>query len=114
MSQSGSYGAGGGGTSTLFTITNIDNTDSPYTVTSSDQYLSCDVSLGVLTINFPNTTTTGRYFYVKDVGGDAATNNITVTTPGGVVLIDGATTFVMNTNYESIGLVWNGSAYEIF
>jgi len=114
MSQSGSYGAGGGGSGFTWAITFLDNTDSPYTVLAADQYMSCDVSSGVLTIDLPDTTTTGRLFIVKDEGGDAATNNITITTTGGAVLIDGATTFVMNTDYEAVSLVWNGTSYSVY
>lgn len=99
---------------TLLPVTALDDTDSDYTVLSTDVYLSCDVSGGILTIDFPNAPSTGRVYYVKDSGGDAATNNITLTTAGGVVEIDGATTFVMNTDYESVNLLFNGTSYELF
>lgn len=98
----------------VISLTALDNTDSPYTVLSTDYYMTCDVSSGVLTIELPNGPTTGRTFIVKDAGGDSATNNITITTVGGVVTIDGGTTFVMNTDYESVSLVFNGTSYEVF
>lgn len=103
--------ANGGG---IVDITSIDNTDSPYIVLSTDEYLSCDVSLGVLTIQLPNAPTTGRVIIIKDSAGNCAANNITVTTVGGVVTIDGGTSFVMNTNYESISVIFNGTSYEVF
>lgn len=103
--------ANGGG---ALDITSLDNTDSPYVVLSTDEYLSCDVSGGVLTIQMPNAPSTGRIITVKDSGGDAATSNITVTTVGGVVTIDGGTSFVMNTNYESARFIFNGTSYEVF
>jgi hypothetical protein len=62
----------------------------------------------------PNAPSTGRSYVVKDTAGGAATHNITVTTVGGSVNIDGSTSFVMNTNYESVELIFNGTAYEIF
>lgn len=98
------------------TITNIDNTDSPYTVLSTDQYISCDVSTDVITVQLPNSTTDGRVIRIKDYTGDASTNNITVTTVGGTVLIDGATSYVMNSDFQAINIVWNNTntAYEIF
>jgi hypothetical protein len=98
----------------VITITLLDDTDSAYTVLTTDYYLSCDVSAGVLVINLANAPTTGRVIIVKDSTGSAASFNITVTTVGGVVTIDGATTFVMNTAYESSSFVFNGTSYEIF
>ena len=95
-------------------VTALDNTDSPYTVLTADYYMTCNVSAGVLTVSLPNAPTTGTVFIVKDSGGDAASNNITVTTAGGVVTIDGATTFVMNTAYESANFLFNGTSYEVF
>lgn len=96
------------------TVTSINDTDSPYTVLSTDEYLSCDISGGILTIELPDAPTTGRVIKVKDLGGDAATNNISVTTVGGAVTIDGATTYTMNTNYQAISVIFNGTSYEVF
>ncbi len=96
------------------TVTSVDNGDSPYTVLGSDQFLAVDTSGGVVTIRLPNAPATGTVFYVKDSAGTAAASNITVTTVGGAVNIDGATSFVMNTAYESISVVFDGTAYEVF
>ncbi len=94
------------------TYTNVNTT--PYTVLTTDDFLSVDSSGGVITVRLPNAATLGKTFVVKDRTGSAAANNITVTTVGGAVNIDGATTFVMNTNFQSISLIGNGSSYEIF
>lgn len=96
------------------TVTPLDDTDSPYTVLGTDEYLSCDVSGGTLTIELENAPSTGRVVKIKDAGGDAATNNISVTTAGGVVTIDGSTTYTMNTNYQAISVLFNGTSYEVF
>jgi len=98
----------------VITITSLDNTDSPYTVLSSDYYMSCDVSGGTLTIDLPDAPTTGKVYIVKDAGGDANTNNITVTTSGGIVTIDGATARVISTDYAALQFVFNGTSYEVF
>lgn len=87
---------------------------SPYVVLSTDEYLSVDSSGGAITLQFPNAAVQAKSFIVKDKSGSAATHNITITTVGGAVLIDGATSFVMNTNYESVNLMGSGSAYELF
>lgn len=98
----------------IVNITALDDTDSPYVVLSTDFYMTCNVTSGVLTIQLPNAPTTGRIFVVKDANGNCATNNITVTTVGGVVTIDGSTSFVMNTNYESANFLFNGTSYEVW
>lgn len=94
--------------------TAIDNTDSPYTVLSTDYFISCDSTAGAITVRLPNAPATGRSFIIKDRTGQAAANNITVTTVGGVVNIDGAATFVMNTAFESVTVLFNGTSYEIY
>jgi len=87
---------------------------SPYAATSTDEYLSVDSSGGAITVQLPNTASTGRTFIIKDRTGSAASNNITVTTPGGTVAIDGSTSFVMNTAYEAIEVIFNGTNYEVY
>ena len=94
--------------------TGVNHAASPYTVLAADYYISADVTAGVISILLPNAPATGRTFIVKDKVGLAATSNITVTTVGGAVNIDGATTFVMNTAYQSCELIFNGTSYEIF
>ncbi len=97
---------------TSLTYTNVNTT--PYVVLVTDQFISVDCSGGAITIQLPNAATSGQVFIIKDRTGSAATNNITVTTVGGAVNIDGATTFVMNTAYQSIEVIGNGSTYEVF
>lgn len=87
---------------------------SPYTALSTDYYLGVNATGGAISILLPNGPTMGRIFAIKDNVGIAATNNITVTTVGGVVTIDGAATFVMNTAYESVSLIFNGTSYEVY
>ncbi len=99
------------GTTTL-TYTNVNTT--PYVVLATDEYLSVDCSGGVITIQLPNAATLGRTFIIKDRTGSANSNTITVTTVGGAVNIDGATSYSMNTQYAAIELIGNGSTYEIF
>lgn len=85
-----------------------------YVVTATDYFISCDSTLGAITIQLPNSPTTYDQFVVKDRTGTALTNNITVTTVGGVVLIDGSATYVFDEPWESIEVLWNGTSYEIF
>ena len=55
----------------------------------------------------------GRTLVIKDTGGNAFLNPITVTTEGGET-IDGQDTFVMNSNYQSINLFTNGSNWFVY
>jgi hypothetical protein len=100
--------------SDIVSYTGITNASTPYTVIATDYYISCNVTAGVISVLLPNAPTTGRTFVIKDKVGLAASNNITVTTVGGVVTIDGATTFVMNTAYQAVNLVFNGTSYELW
>ena len=95
--------------------TNYTNVNtSPYVVLITDEYLSVDSSGGPITVQLPNVAALSSVFIIKDRTGSAAINNITVTTVGGLVNIDGATSFVMNTAYQAINVIGNGSTYEIY
>jgi len=104
----------------LFTLTEVApsyvNVVGPqtYVVTATDYFISCDSTLGAITIQLPNAPTTYDQFIVKDRTGTAPTNNITVTTVGGAVLIDGATTQVFTDPYESLEMLFNGASFETF
>jgi len=98
----------------VLAITSVAHGASPYTVLSTDQFLACQTSGGVITIKLPNAPTTGRVIYIKDSNGAAATSNISVTTVGGTVTIDGQTTYTMATNYQSINVIFDGTNYEVF
>lgn len=87
---------------------------SPYVVLATDQFLGVDSSGGAIQVNLPNAPATGRVFNIKDSTGSAAGTNITVTTVGGVVNIDGATTFVLNSAYQAINVIFTGSEYLVY
>lgn len=111
---SGSVSWGSGATAPV-TYTNVNHAASPYTVLSTDYYLSVDTSGGTVTLNFPNAPTAKQTWVIKDRTGTSATNNITITTPGGTVTFDGSTSKTINTNYASIQLLANSTpTYEIF
>lgn len=85
----------------------------PYNPLSTDYFISVDTS-AARTIRLPNAPTTGKSYVIKDRTGSAAANNITVTTVGGAVLIDGLASQTMADNFESMELLFNGTSYEIF
>lgn len=58
-------------------------------------------------------TVAGRTIHIKDAGGNAATNTITIDTGGGET-IDGASTYVLSTDYEAVSLYSDGSNWFAF
>jgi hypothetical protein len=93
---------------------NINHAASPYTVLSTDQYLSCDTSGGTVVLLFPNAPTAFQTWIVKDRLGDASTNNISITTVGGSETIDGLTTYAIKSNFGAVQLIYNTANYEIY
>jgi hypothetical protein len=112
--------AGNPATSTLTisaTVPNLNVTfvsTTPYVALTTDEWLAVNVTSIPITIQLPNTAPTGYIYYVKDYLGNAATNNITVTTVGGVVLLDGATSFIINSNYQEESFLFDGTSWEVF
>ncbi len=114
MSQAGSTSSGGGGGSGILSLSYKLVTTTPYTVLSTDSFLGVDTTTLAISILLPNTTSTGRVIVIKDIAGLCPTNNITITTVGGVVLIDNAATFVMNSAFESVQVLFDGTEYLVF
>lgn len=85
----------------------------PYTVVESDEVVLVDTDGGARTINLPDAPTTGFHVYIKDDDGNAGANNITVTSVGGAIDIDGSTTQLMIENYETFHVVFTGSTYRL-
>ncbi len=100
-----------GGADQDYTIVSTSTT--PYVALSTDQVIAMNSTGGSKTVQLPNAPITGKWYIVKDSAGTAVANNITVTTVGGVVLIDAAATFVMNSAYESGTFVFDGTKYLI-
>lgn len=86
-----------------------------YVVLTTDDYISCNSTAGVITVQLPNSPA-NLYdrFVVKDRTGTAPTFSVVVTTVGGAILIDGATTYTFTDPYESLEILWNGTSYETF
>lgn len=83
----------------------------PYAAVATDYIILMDSTAGAKTVRLPDSPAEGRVFFVKDYAGTAVSNNITVTTVGGVVSIDGATTFVINAAYQSVSIVFAGGGF---
>lgn len=85
-------------------------TTTPFTPTLAQYLLDINVA-GPASIVLP-VSPTGTVFIVKDISGNAFTNPITVTATGGT-LIDGSANALINTNYGSITLVFDGTEWNI-
>ena len=78
--------------------------------TTTDYIVLANSSSAGFTITLP-AATSGRKLIIKDSGGSAQTNNITISPASGT--IDGASTFVLNNNYQSVDLVSDGTNWFI-
>lgn len=86
-----------------------------YDLLSTDHILSAVyTATGAITsLTLPTAQCTrGREVIVKDSGGNAGTNNITIDTEGSEK-IDGADTYVINNDYDSITLFSDGSNWFV-
>lgn len=85
-----------------------------YTLATDDNILHVTyTATGSITITLPTAQTdVGRIITVKDAGGAATTNNITVATEG-AEKIDGVDTAVISTNYDSLDIYSDGTNWFI-
>jgi hypothetical protein len=102
--------------STGLRFSQIVNITSDYTInngrsTAYDYIILGDTTSGIFTITLPPSPSAGDIYIIKDSVGIASTNNLTVS--GGGVNIDAASTYVINTNFGGITVIFNGSIWNI-
>ena len=90
------------------------NSDSPYSVVASDYIIGVNTTGGAVEIDLQAASSAGagRMLIIKDIGGAAGTNNITID-PNGSEKIDGQSTLVIAANSGSVMLFCDGSNYFI-
>jgi hypothetical protein len=81
-----------------------------YQATASD-YFICWKTGGAGTVTLPQSPVQWRTVLVKDCGGLAGTNPITVAPFAGT--IDGSPSFTLNSNHQSIAATFDGMQWEI-
>jgi len=83
---------------------------SNYTATISDYFIGVNSSGGAFAVTLPDAATSndGQTWVIKDEGGAANTNNITISASGSQQ-IDGENSVVLESPYASIQLYSNGS-----
>lgn len=80
-------------------------TASPIVIAGTDQILNVNIAAGAPTCALPAASTrNGIPLSFKDVGGNFALHNLTIT-PNGVETIDGAASLVLATNHQYVTLV---------
>jgi hypothetical protein len=79
--------------------------------TTADYFVCADNGSAAATENLPSSPPTGLTFLIKDCGGNAAAHNITIVPASGN--IDGASSYVMSTNYQSLAVTYTGSQWSI-
>lgn len=89
----------------------IDNTSSPYTVAANIAIVAVNTSTGAVTVNLPATVKLYRIIIIKDVSGNAAANNITISGNGNNV--DGAASITLAANYASRMIQGTGSDWNV-
>lgn len=82
----------------------------PYTTIAQDNLILVDTT-SARTIVPRASPATGQKHIIKDSVGSAGTNNITVTPSG--KNIEGQASFIMNINYQSITIVYNGTEWSV-
>ena len=82
-----------------------------YTTTYNDQFIGATTSSAAPTITLVASPEVGLTQTISDISGNAATHNITVN--GNGINIDGASTFVMNTNYGSLTFCYTGLIWKV-
>ena len=100
------------GLSTNITIVNV----ATYDLLITDHFLHVTyTATGAVTITLPTPPTIKkRRIVIKDAGGLAGTNNITIVTEGVGEKIDGEDTIIIDSNYSAISLYSKGGNWYIY
>ena len=92
-----------------FTATRIISSGTSDTASASDHLIAWNsASASAKTETIPSPTLIGDTYVIKDAYGNAATYNITITPVSGT--IDNASSYVLNSNLQSVTIVANGSS----
>lgn len=84
---------------------------SNYTATATDDAIHVDASGGAVTITLPAAATRTRPLYISRINSGA--NNVTIDGDG-IEQINGATTYVLTTQWQSVVLIAHGNAWIVY
>jgi len=86
-------------------------TTANYIITISDYYIGTDTSSNPILLNLPTASAAaeGQAFIIKDEGGNATNNNITISASGNSDFIDGQKFIVLESPHASVQLYCDGA-----
>jgi hypothetical protein len=110
-------GGGGGGGGNVWAVHALASA-TPYQMTNDDRLVLADTTGVSPTVHLPTSPVEGQIASVKDAGGNAAVNNITLTTGGGGNVFDaslgGGGTYTMAVNNSAFNLCYySGVWYSV-
>lgn len=98
------------GTQIPLEIVTLVNSDSPYTVLTTDSIIACNTTSGSITVNLPAAASVeGRTYWIKKINGS---NTVTIE-PNGAETIDGQANYLLLGLYDYIACVSTGAAWLI-
>lgn len=103
------------GSGLVVPVTSVNNAASPYTVLGTDYFISVDTSGGAVTVTLPAATgLAGRMYVIRDTGGAAAVNNITIGGGGTNLVGSGAAAAskTLSAAYSGAVVLSNGSTWN--
>lgn len=107
----GTGGGGGGITAPVIFPERVVTAAGGVALTNADYYVGIAKATPAATaVSLPAAPSAGQVVVIDDAGGVAAAHNITITPAAGT--INGNATLVLNTNFASATLLWNGSNWR--
>jgi len=82
-----------------------------YTILDTDERIYIDSSGGTFTITLPASPDTDKEYEVIDSTGNCNANTVTVDGNGNDII--GGSTYLINTNYEGLRLIFNGTNWNL-
>jgi len=102
----------GGVSTNAITVAARSSGASTVTASATTDYFFClDPTANTIAVNLPATPATGLTYLVKDCTGQASIHNITIVPAAGT--IDGASTSVLNTNFQSVAVTYTGAQWSV-
>jgi hypothetical protein len=93
--------------------TKVVTSGATYVVTATDGFVGINKSVASATaVTLPASPQVGRILQIADLAGNAHTYNITVS--GNGHNIDNAGTFVLNSDWQTISLIFTGTIWKVF
>ncbi len=82
-------------------------------VPNNQYWIGINAVTNPVNINFDETYQEGQTFYIKDISGNASTNNMVISTTGGTITFDGSTSLTISTDYGGYALRFDGTNFNI-